>query len=113
ARRSPIRITAKCVNRVDPLKILIVEDEALLAMELEDIVHESGHTVIGCAASFRDATEILASQEPDVALVDINLTDGPTGIDVARYIGDQCKSTVVFLTANPKRIPTDFAGALG
>lgn len=98
---------------MEPLKILIVEDEALLAMELEDIVHEAGHTVVGSAMSFRDAKGILLAEEPDVALVDINLSDGPTGIDVARYIGEHCRSTVVFLTANPKRIPRDFAGALG
>lgn len=98
---------------MEPLKILIVEDEALLAMELEDIVHDAGHTVVGSAVSFREATDVLSSEEPDIALVDINLSDGPTGIDVARYIGEHCRSTVVFLTANPKRIPGDFAGALG
>ncbi len=82
-------------------------------MELEDIVREAGHIVAGCAMSFRETMRILASEVPDVALVDINLSDGPTGIDVARYMSEHYKSTVVFLTANPKRIPRDFAGALG
>lgn len=96
-----------------PLRILLVEDEAILAMELEDIIVEAGHQVVGCAASLKDACRLVDSAEADVALVDVHLSDGPTGIDVADYIRRTRKSTVVFLTANPKRIPGDFAGAAG
>lgn len=100
-------------SRSESLKVLIVEDEALLAMELEDIVNDAGHHVVGCAASLGDARRLADSQPADLALVDINLSDGATGIEVADYIGRHCGSMVVFLTANPKRIPRDFAGAVG
>lgn len=97
----------------EPLKVLIVEDEALLAMELESLVEEAGHSVVGWATSSSEALEMADSVEVDLAFVDVHLTDGPTGVEVARYIGDRESSMVVFLTANPKRIPAHFAGAVG
>ena len=98
---------------IDPLNILIVEDEALLAMELESLVEDAGHRVVGWATSSDEACDIADTVKPDVAFVDVHLTDGPTGVDVARYIGDHDHSRVVFTTANPKRIPDHFAGAVG
>ncbi len=98
----------------EPLKVLIVEDEALLAMELEDVIAEAGHTVVGCAASLAAACRLIDSEKADLALVDVHLSDGPTGIEVAEYIRRASPSpVVVFLTANPKRIPADFVGAVG
>jgi DNA-binding response OmpR family regulator len=97
----------------EPLKVLIVEDEALLAMELETLVEESGHTVVGWAASSQEALKMIDEIEADIAFVDIHLTDGPTGVDVANYIQDKQFSKVIFMTANPKRIPENFAGAVG
>lgn len=97
----------------EPLKVLIVEDEALLAMELEDVISEAGHTVVGCAVSFSDACRLVDNAKADLALVDIHLSDGPTGVKVADYIRRATNSAVVFLTANPKRIPQDFVGAIG
>jgi len=98
---------------MEPLRVLIVEDEALLAMELEGLVEDAGHHVVGCAASSRQALELVDTVEADLAFVDMNLGDGPTGADVADYIREQKTSMVVFLTANPRRIPDDFAGAVG
>jgi DNA-binding response OmpR family regulator len=98
---------------IEPLKVLIVEDEALLAMELESLVEEAGHSVVGWATSSAEARKAVDTTDADIAFVDIHLTDGPTGVDVARYIGEKKKSMVVFMTANPKRIPDHFAGAIG
>ncbi|MBZ9799538.1 response regulator [Mesorhizobium sp. ES1-4] len=97
---------------IEPLKVLIVEDEALLAMELETLVQDAGHSVVGWATSLAEAKDMVDTTQADIAFVDIHLTDGPTGIDVAEYIGDK-NSMVVFMTANPKRIPDHFAGAIG
>ena len=55
---------------------------------------------------------MLPATHPDLALVDIHLADGPTGVDVGRRLA-QSGIAVVFMTANLKRIPPDFAGALG
>jgi len=97
----------------EPLKVLIVEDEALLAMELESLVEEAGHSVVGWATSSAEAKTMVDAVEADIAFVDIHLSDGPSGVDVAEYISEKKSSMVVFMTANPKRIPDHFAGAIG
>lgn len=97
----------------EPLKVLIVEDEALLAMELESLVEDAGHSVAGWATSSTEARAMVDALDADIAFVDVHLTDGPTGIDVAQYIAEKKCSMVVFMTANPKRIPENFCGAIG
>lgn len=96
-----------------PLNVLIVEDEALLAMELESLVEDAGHKVVGWATSSKEARAMVDTVDADLAFVDIHLTDGPTGVDVAEYIARTKNSMVVFITANPKRVPENFAGAVG
>jgi two-component system, response regulator PdtaR len=96
-----------------PLRILIVEDEILIALELESLLQDLGHDVVGMAASSREALSLGQELKPDLAFVDIHLADGPTGVDVARHLAAQHRVTVLFMTANTKRIPEDFAGAWG
>lgn len=97
---------------ITPLRILIVEDERLIAMQLEDDIADAGHTVVGSAMSSAEAVQLARSEKPDLAFVDIHLADGPTGVDLARRISSP-DHVVVFLTSNVKRIPDDFAGAAG
>lgn len=97
----------------EPLRILIIEDEALLAMELEALVEDAGHQVVGWATSSEEAMTMLDDTKADVAFVDIHLSDGPTGVEVARHAQGSERPMCVFMTANPKRIPEDFAGAVG
>lgn len=101
------------MDHTEPLKVLIVEDEALLAMELEALVEDAGHTVVGWATSSQEARSMVDTIEADIAFIDVHLTDGATGISVAEYIGEKKSSIVVFMTANPKRLPDNFAGAVG
>jgi CheY-like chemotaxis protein len=99
---------------IAPLGILIVEDEALVAMDLEAMVEDSGHSVVAEAASLHDVARLYDTLEPDIAFVDIQLAKGSSGLDVARHIGRRWPSTIiVFVTANPLKIPPDFAGAHG
>ncbi|WP_019903194.1 response regulator [Methylobacterium sp. 77] len=95
------------------MRILVVEDEALIALELECLLDDLGYITVGVAGSSTEAIEMGRTTSPDVALVDIHLVDGPTGIDVARILSLDPRTSVVFMTANDKRIPADFAGALG
>ena len=95
------------------LRILVVEDEALIALELEALLDELGHVTVGIAGTSAEAIAMGRSTAPDVALVDIHLVDGPTGVEVARALAADLRTTVVFMTANAKRIPDDFAGAFG
>lgn len=96
-----------------PLRILVVEDEALIALELEYLLEDLGHVTVGVASSSAEAIALGEETRPDVALVDIHLLDGPTGVEVARRLSACEATTVVFMTANSKRIPPDFAGAVG
>lgn len=101
------------MSEVPDLRVLIVEDQALLAMELELVLGESGCEVVGCAMDMAGALAIAEQHRPELALVDINLLDGMTGPDIARHLITEYGSAVVFLTANPEQIPDGFAGALG
>lgn len=99
---------------VPPLQILIVEDEALLAMDLEAMIEDSGHTVVGEAASLREVRSLRLENDPHIAFVDIQLDEGSSGLDVCALILERWSTTaVVFVTANPKKIPSDFCGAHG
>jgi len=97
----------------DPFKVLIVEDEALIAMELEGLVEDAGHEVAGWATTLSEAKELIVKTRPDVAFVDLQLADGHTGMDIARFINANHSSVVVFMTANPGWLPDDFLGAVG
>lgn len=92
---------------------MIVEDQALLAMELEMVLAEAGWEVVGCAMDSAGALAIADMHRPDLALVDINLLDGMTGPQIARRMVEDHGAAVIFLTANPEQIPDGFAGALG
>ncbi|MHA6718763.1 response regulator [Sphingomonas sp. RS6] len=97
-----------------PMNVLIVEDEMLLAMDIEAMVEDCGHHVLAEAASFAEVEALPESPAPDVALVDVQLAGGSSGIDVSGLIHRRWADTVVvFVTANPKKVPPDLAGAHG
>ncbi len=97
-----------------PLAVLIVEDEALLAMDMEAMIEDSGHVVIGEAASLFDVEKLPADLSPDLAFVDIQLARGTNGVDVCRLIQQRWADTViVFVTANAAKLPRDYHGAHG
>jgi two-component system, response regulator PdtaR len=95
------------------LRVLIVEDQALLAMELELVLAECGCQVVGSAMDKPGALAIADRERPNLALIDINLLDGMTGPQIAEHAVSAHGTTVIFLTANPEQIPDGFAGALG
>jgi DNA-binding LytR/AlgR family response regulator len=94
------------------MNIMIVEDEMLLALELEYEVEAAGHVVVGTASSRAEAFEMIDSTVPDFAFVDIQLQDGPTGPEIGQKLRSR-NIPFVFVTGNLKRIPEDFAGAMG
>jgi DNA-binding response OmpR family regulator len=99
--------------RAPPRRILIVEDQAILGMELEFALAETGHEVVGIAADARQALALAVEAKPDLAIVDINLRDGRTGLTVAQKMSIGLGVTVLFATAEPELIPEQFAGAYG
>ncbi len=94
------------------MKVMIVEDEMLLAMELETEVEMAGHVVTGTAMNRKQVGDLLRAHRPDFAFVDIHLQDGPTGIDIGRDLASK-GIPYVFVSGNIKKVPADFAGALG
>ena len=94
-------------------RVMIVEDQAILAMELELVLGDAGHSVVGCAMDQPSAFAIAAQAMPELALVDVNLLDGLTGPDLAARLVQDHGIAVIFLTANPEQIPDGYAGALG
>jgi DNA-binding response OmpR family regulator len=92
-------------------RILIVEDEMLVAMELESILHDLGHEPVGIAPDLPSA-EQLAVSPLDLALVDLNLRDGLTGPEIGKRLSERGVS-VLFITANPRVLEEGVAGTIG
>ena len=91
--------------------ILIVEDEMLVAIELESILEDLGHCPVGIAPDLSSA-ERFSEQPIDLALVDLNLRDGLTGPEIGRRLSKR-GVTVLFITANPRLLGNGIAGTIG
>lgn len=97
-----------------PASILIVEDEFLISMEMEEVVRELGHVPVGIADTLPGAIDLAQkAQSIDVALVDVNLADGPTGPEIGRRLAQDYGIQVVFVTANPAQLGRGVAGTAG
>lgn len=92
-------------------RILIVEDEMLVAMEMEAILQDIGHQPLGIAPDLSSAEEYF-DVPIDLALVDLNLRDGLTGPEIGRMLGSR-GVTVLFVTANPRLLGDGIAGTVG
>jgi DNA-binding response OmpR family regulator len=93
-------------------RILIVEDEMLVAMELEAILEDLGYVSVGIAPDMPTALE-LARLKPALALVDLNLRDGLTGPEIGRCLSGEHDASVLFMTANPRMLGAGVAGTIG
>jgi two-component system, response regulator PdtaR len=85
------------------LRVLIVEDEPLLEMELEENVVLAGHEVIGWATGRVSAMALAEARSPDFAFVDVRLRDGVTGPEIAQRLAERGVA-VVIATANPDEV---------
>lgn len=91
--------------------VLIVEDEILVALQLEDMLSDAGHRVIGIIPDHASFGTI--PDKPQVALVDLNLRDGPTGPEIARKLSESFGTKIVYVTANPGQIGEPAPTAIG
>jgi CheY-like chemotaxis protein len=87
-------------------KVLIIEDEPLIALEVADIARSMGHTVQHVARTHREAIAAVAKDRPDLVLADIKLADGSSGIEAVREILRSIAVPVIFITAYPERLLT-------
>ena len=86
--------------------VLIIEDEPIIAMDLEQIVTDLGHRVIGMAATHRQAVEMASQKRPGLILADIQLADGSSGLDAVNELLQTFEAPVIFITAYPERFLT-------
>lgn len=88
-------------------KVMIIEDEPLIAFDLRTIVDEMGHEVVGITRTLDEAVELGRAAEPDLILSDMQLADGSSGLDAVKMLlEDLGELPVIFITAFPERLLT-------
>jgi len=92
-------------------RALIVEDEILVALELESALLDLGVEVVGIASDHCSAMAL--ADGIDFALVDVNLRDGQTGPAIGRALAVEHGAKVIFVTANPAQLGTGVEGTIG
>lgn len=99
-------------NQKTACRVLIVEDQLLIALDLESLVDGSnaGVSVVGMASDMDYAMSFM--QKTDIAFVDVNLSDGPTGPEIGRRLAG-AGVTVIFMTGNPEQLGDGVPGTLG
>jgi CheY-like chemotaxis protein len=86
--------------------VLIIEDETFIAMDLESLVKNLGHNVIGVARTHADAVALAKNRKPGLILADIQLADGSSGLEAVNELLKTFEVPVVFITAYPERFLT-------
>lgn len=86
--------------------VLIIEDEPMIAMDLEALVEGLGHQVSGMARTHTEAIDAVRERRPGLVLADIQLADGSSGLDAVNEILQAMTVPVIFITAYPERLLT-------
>lgn len=94
------------ISRQVATDILIIEDEPLIAMDIEEMVESLGHHVVGTARTHTEAIAMFGRTKPKMVLADIQLADGSSGIDAVNEILASASVPVIFITAFPERLLT-------
>ena len=104
---SLIQIARKEVEEQVAGKILIIEDEPIIAMDIHSIVSSMGHKVVGVGRTREGAVNLGAQNAPDLILADIHLADDSSGIDAVNDLFAQFGTIpTIFITAYPERLLT-------
>lgn len=86
--------------------VLVIEDEPIIAMDLEAVLETLGHKVTGVARTQREALHLASLKRPGLVLADIQLADGSSGIDTVNELLETFQVPVIFITAFPERLLT-------
>lgn len=86
--------------------VLIIEDEPLIAMDLEALVTGLGHSVTGIARTRNEAVVAIHKRRPGLVLADVQLADGSSGLDAVGDIVGDMEVPVIFITAYPEQVLT-------
>jgi len=94
------------LRRVASVRILVIEDEAIIALDVADIVRNAGHEVVGIAATEKAAIELAKKHSPHLVLADIQLRGADSGIAAVNEIMKSMTVPVIFVTGFPERLLT-------
>lgn len=94
------------ISRQVATRLMIIEDEPFIAMDLEQLVQSLGHEVVGIARTHAEAITLYEKEKPAMVLADIQLADGSSGIDAVNDIFKNDIIPVIFITAFPERLLT-------
>ncbi|MBS1624876.1 MAG: response regulator [Bacteroidetes bacterium] len=94
------------------VKILIVEDESLVAMDMSDMLMRIGYEVLPAAYSYEEAVAALEVYRPDLVLMDIQLGTGRNGLDLAQLVREKYNKPFIFITSHSDRSTVSQAAAL-
>lgn len=94
------------IDRQTRARILIIEDEPIIAMDIEMIVRDLGHDVVAVATTHREAVAEAQKHQPGLVLADIQLADNSSGIEAVQEILTGLSVPVIFITAFPERLLT-------
>jgi DNA-directed RNA polymerase specialized sigma24 family protein len=94
------------IERQTRAEVLIIEDEPIIAMDIETIVRDLGHIVTGIAVTREEAVAQALAHRPGLVLADIQLADDSSGIDAVKDILEKFPVPVIFITAFPERLLT-------
>tara|TARA_B110001454_G_C12707624_1_gene429271 strand:+ start:446 stop:1243 length:798 start_codon:yes stop_codon:yes gene_type:complete len=94
------------IDRQTRAAVLIIEDEPIIAMDIETIVRDMGHDVTGIAVTRDEAVQMAVAHRPGLVLADIQLADDSSGIDAVKDILAKFSVPVIFITAFPERLLT-------
>jgi CheY-like chemotaxis protein/DNA-directed RNA polymerase specialized sigma24 family protein len=93
-------------------RVLIVEDEELIAMDMSDTVEELGHTVVGVARSEQSAVEMALQTSPELVLADVRLRGGGSGTRAIERIIGKSPVPVIFVTGYPDGVRSDAGSSI-
>ncbi len=94
------------LRRVASVRVLVIEDEAVIALDVAKIVQNAGHQVVGIAATEKNAVDLARKHSPHLVLADIQLKGGDNGIIAVREIMKGLEVPVIFVTGFPERLLT-------
>jgi CheY-like chemotaxis protein len=94
------------IAQVVATDVLVIEDEPIIAMDLEALVEGLGHRVVGNARTHREAVAMADEAKPGLVLADIQLADGSSGLEAVNEILERFDVPVIFITAYPERLLT-------
>ena len=86
--------------------VVVIEDEPLIALDLQELLIGLGHRVVGVARTSREAIAVVAKTRPGLVLADIQLADGSSGLDAVNEILRTFAVPVIFITAFPEKLLT-------